>query len=51
MHFQKMYPGLDIKPDEVFVSDGSKCDIGTWMSRATYRRRKHEKTDSRVQAA
>ena len=23
-----MYPGLNIKPDEVFVSDGSKCDIG-----------------------
>jgi hypothetical protein len=28
MTAQKMYPGLDIKPDEVFVSDGSKCDIG-----------------------
>jgi LL-diaminopimelate aminotransferase len=26
--WQKMYPGLDIKADEVFVSDGSKCDIG-----------------------
>lgn len=25
---EKLYPGLDIKPDEVFVSDGSKCDIG-----------------------
>ena len=30
MTVQKMYPGLDIKADEVFVSDGSKCDIGKW---------------------
>ena len=26
-----MYPGLDIKPDEIFVSDGSKCDIGKFF--------------------
>lgn len=25
---QKMYPGGQVKSSEVFVSDGSKCDIG-----------------------
>jgi LL-diaminopimelate aminotransferase len=32
-----MYPGLGISADEVFVSDGSKCDLGRLQVRAGLR--------------
>lgn len=33
---QNDYKGLDIKPDEIFVSDGSKCDTGNIQELFSY---------------